>query len=67
MNFWDLWCQFVVGLVVGGRNGCAAEVVEGVGGGFDYVLVVGCDWHWAGTGCGRAELLTIALAGEGYR
>jgi hypothetical protein len=42
MGFWGLWCQFVVGVVVDGRNGCAVvEVVAGEGFGYVVELVVG--------------------------
>jgi hypothetical protein len=39
-GFWGLWCQFAVGAVVGGRNGCVVEVVGVVGEGFVYAFMV---------------------------
>jgi hypothetical protein len=36
--FWGMWCQFVVGAVVGGRNDCAVVGVV-VGEGFGYAVV----------------------------
>jgi hypothetical protein len=27
VGFWGLWCQFAVGLVIGGRNGCVVDVL----------------------------------------
>jgi hypothetical protein len=35
---WGLWCRFVAGVVVGGRNGCVVVGVE-VGEGFGYAVV----------------------------
>jgi hypothetical protein len=52
--------------VVGGRYGFGVGVVEVVGGGFDYALVVR-SWHWADSGYDRVRFLVSALAGEGYR
>jgi hypothetical protein len=41
MGFWDLWCQFAVGVVVVGRNDYAVEVVGVVvAEGFGYVVVM---------------------------
>jgi hypothetical protein len=41
MGFWGLWCQFVAGVVVGGRNGYAVvEVVACEGFGYAVVEVV---------------------------
>jgi hypothetical protein len=40
MGFSSLWCLFVVGAVVGGRNGCALVRVVG-GEGFGYAVVAG--------------------------
>jgi hypothetical protein len=33
MGFSDLWCRFVVGVVVGEKDGCVAVVVGVIGGG----------------------------------
>jgi hypothetical protein len=39
--FWGLWCRFVAGVVVGGRNGCAVVgVVDGEYFGYAVVEVV---------------------------
>jgi hypothetical protein len=40
-GFWDLWCRFVAGVVVAGRDGCVVEVVRVVDGGFHYLVVGG--------------------------
>jgi hypothetical protein len=66
MEFWDLQCRFAVEVVVGGRDGCVVGVVEVVGGGFDYAVVVG-SWRWADDGYGRMGLLVSTLVGEGYQ
>jgi hypothetical protein len=58
-SFWDLWCQFVEGVDVDGRDGCAVEVVGVVGGGFGYAMVVG-GWCWADDGCDRVGFLSRA-------
>jgi hypothetical protein len=59
-------CQFVAEVVVGGRYGCEVGVVEVVGGGFDYAVVIG-GWCWANNGYDRAGHLVSALVGKGYR
>jgi hypothetical protein len=38
MGFWDLWCQFIVEVVVGGKDASVVAVVVVV---FDYAVVVG--------------------------
>jgi hypothetical protein len=53
-------------VVVGGRYGFVVGVVEVVGRGFDYAVVVG-GWHLADSGYDRVRLLLSALTGEGYR
>jgi hypothetical protein len=41
MGFWGLWCRFVAGAVVGGRNGYAVVgVMAGEGFGYEVVEVV---------------------------
>jgi hypothetical protein len=40
MGFWGLWCRFMAGVVVGGRNGCAMVRVTGEGFGYAVVEVV---------------------------
>jgi hypothetical protein len=68
MGFWGLWCQFVTGAVVLGRNGCAVvgvvagegfscavdEVVDGEGFGYVVMEVV------VGEGFDPAELPVFA-------
>jgi hypothetical protein len=75
MGFWGLWCRFVTGVVVLGRNGCAVvgvvasegfsyevdEVVAGEGFGYAVVEVV------AGEGFDPAELPIFAPANEERR
>jgi hypothetical protein len=62
-GFWGLWCQFAVGAVVGGRNGCVVEVVGVVGEGFVYAfMVVGV----VGEGSDRVEPRAYAPADEEY-
>jgi hypothetical protein len=51
-GFWGLWCRFVAGVVVGGRNGCAVVGVV-AGEGFGYVVV-------AGEGFDPTELAVLA-------
>jgi hypothetical protein len=49
MSSWDLWCRFVAGVVVVGRNGYAAEV----GGEVGYAAeVVEDNWRWVVARCG---------------
>jgi hypothetical protein len=66
-SFWDMWCQFVAGVVAAvGRSGYAVEVVVAGGGELGCAAeVVEDGWRWAGAACGRAKLLASALAGEG--
>jgi hypothetical protein len=54
VGFWGPRCQFAVGVVVGGRNGCVVEMVDEE---FEYAAAV-----VVGEGFDRAELRTFAPA-----
>jgi hypothetical protein len=60
-GFWSLWCQFVEGAVVGGRNGCAVVGVV-AGEGFGYMeLPVFAPIDGEHRGCIVARRVSLAL------
>jgi hypothetical protein len=61
-GFWGLWCRFVAGVVVGGRNGCVLVVVV-ANEGFGYAVVEVVD----GEGFDSMELSVFAPEHEEHR